>query len=203
MSDLQSPPPDVRYPAWTSSLEPAPGDLRIVQAFVNTRDLEQGTDDLADPRQLAAWLERWRLLPAATAAEPIGESQRRRAVELREGLRALLLAHNGEPLDPEATGRIHRATREVRLRVCFDEEGAARLEATSGDFDGALARLLGIVVAAGLEATWGRLKACAHDSCQWAFYDFSKNRSGRWCSMQRCGNQLKARAYRRRRKRNA
>jgi len=36
--------------------------------------------------------------------------------------------------------------------------------------------------------------------CQWAFYDRSKNRSGRWCSMRTCGNRTKTRAYRTRRR---
>jgi predicted RNA-binding Zn ribbon-like protein len=49
--------------------------------------------------------------------------------------------------------------------------------------------------------TWERLKACAlHDTCEWAFYDWSKNRSGTWCDMKVCGNRSKARAYRERQK---
>ena len=34
--------------------------------------------------------------------------------------------------------------------------------------------------------------------CRWAFYDGSKNRSGRWCDMASCGNRMKARAFRER-----
>ena len=48
--------------------------------------------------------------------------------------------------------------------------------------------------------TWPRLKACRDDTCQWAFYDHSKNRSGHWCSMEVCGSRHKARQYRERRK---
>jgi predicted RNA-binding Zn ribbon-like protein len=48
------------------------------------------------------------------------------------------------------------------------------------------------------EGTWSRLKACLADTCQWAFYDQSKNRSAHWCSMAVCGNRAKARAYRNR-----
>ena len=40
---------------------------------------------------------------------------------------------------------------------------------------------------------WARLKVCARDSCRWAFYDASRNRSGRWCSMAGCGNIVKMR----------
>jgi predicted RNA-binding Zn ribbon-like protein len=48
--------------------------------------------------------------------------------------------------------------------------------------------------------TWSRLKACRDDTCKWAFYDHSKNRSGHWCSMEVCGSRHKARQYRERRK---
>jgi predicted RNA-binding Zn ribbon-like protein len=45
---------------------------------------------------------------------------------------------------------------------------------------------------------WNRLKVCSNDACQRAFYDASRNRSGRWCSMATCGNRMKGRAYRQR-----
>ncbi len=48
------------------------------------------------------------------------------------------------------------------------------------------------------QGTWSRLKACREHECEWAFYDHTKNRSGAWCSMQRCGNRAKARAFRER-----
>ena len=57
-----------------------------------------------------------------------------------------------------------------------------------------------IVQRAIVDGTWARLKACRWDTCQWAFYDTSKNRSGSWCSMAVCGNRAKAAAYRRRRR---
>ncbi|WP_245775276.1 CGNR zinc finger domain-containing protein [Nonomuraea wenchangensis] len=28
------------------------------------------------------------------------------------------------------------------------------------------------------------------DRCQWAFYDHSRSRTGRWCSMRVCGNRV-------------
>jgi predicted RNA-binding Zn ribbon-like protein len=47
-----------------------------------------------------------------------------------------------------------------------------------------------------------RLGACAGpDGCGWLYYDTSKNRSRRWCSMQSCGNSAKARRHYARRRR--
>ena len=55
-----------------------------------------------------------------------------------------------------------------------------------------------ISLTAMLDGSWLRLKVCRN--CEWSFYDNSKNRSGSWCSMQLCGNRLKTRAYRTRRR---
>ena len=37
-----------------------------------------------------------------------------------------------------------------------------------------------------------RVRHCANDRCLWLFFDESKNRTRRWCSMQSCGNRAKA-----------
>ena len=48
------------------------------------------------------------------------------------------------------------------------------------------------------DRTWARLKACPAEDCQWAFYDHSRNRSGTWCEIGKCGNRAKARRFRER-----
>ncbi len=44
------------------------------------------------------------------------------------------------------------------------------------------------------------VRACAAGDCRWLFLDISKNHSRRWCDMQTCGNQAKARRHYSRRK---
>jgi predicted RNA-binding Zn ribbon-like protein len=44
----------------------------------------------------------------------------------------------------------------------------------------------------------GRVKRCASDECGWLFLDMSRNRSRKWCSMESCGNRMKARRHYRR-----
>ena len=58
------------------------------------------------------------------------------------------------------------------------------------------ARVLLAVRAAQARGTWSRLKLCAGDDCGTVFVDTSRNRSAVWCSMARCGNRAKVRAYR-------
>ncbi len=44
------------------------------------------------------------------------------------------------------------------------------------------------------------VRACAAEDCRWLFLDISKNHSRRWCDMETCGNQAKARRHYSRRK---
>lgn len=188
-----------RYPPWNSSIAPAPGDLRIVQAFVNTRDVDAGTDELETPVAAARWLRRWRLIGRR---DRITGAERRQAIELREGLRGLLVANNGaggrEGGGAAASKMLDRALGDLPLRCALREAGAFELLAVGGGWPRAAARMLTVVTRAMGDGSWRRLKACRRDGCRWAFYDESKNRSGRWCAMAGCGDLMKARAYRER-----
>jgi len=175
--------------------KPAPGDLELIRQFVNTFDVEDGSDDFAGPAELKAWLaERGLVAPT----DELGAEDLRHAGEVRAAFRGLLLANNGLPVDAAAVATINDASAHAELRARFDPSGAAALAPARAGFDGALARLLAIAVGAMREGTWRRLKACAEHTCEAAFYDTSRNRSGTWCSMAVCGNRTKARNYRRR-----
>lgn len=187
----------------TSEAEPeksAPEPLRLVQQLVNSADLETGEDELGTPAALADWLVGHELVTFGTA---ISAADHRRAIDVREGLRAVLFANNGGDPDREAVARLELAAARAELRACFPDEARPELVPSCDGVTGALARLLAIVTTAGADGTWSRLKACADSGCRWAFYDHSKNRSGRWCTMAVCGNQQKARSYRARRRRPA
>jgi predicted RNA-binding Zn ribbon-like protein len=173
--------------------EPAPGPLELVQAFVNTVDREHGPDLLDDDAGLRDWLER-RMLPAELAP-----GDREQALEVREALRALLLANNGEPRDPAAQGVLERAARRARLEAAFPPDGATLVPRAAG-VDAALGRILAAAFTAMVDGSWERLKACPREVCGWAFYDRSTNGSATWCSMRVCGGRVKAGAYYRRRR---
>ncbi len=173
--------------------QPAPGELGLVQAFVNTVDLESGPDQLSDTDSLRTWLRDRGLIDAGS---PVTEADLRLVIRVREALRALALAnHDGEP-DAEAVRALNRVADGARVVVRFQGGGRARLEPQLPGVDGALGRILGIVYSAMVEGTWQRLKACRRSSCRWLYYDRSKNRSSSWCAMAVCGNREKAMAYR-------
>jgi predicted RNA-binding Zn ribbon-like protein len=178
---------------------PAPGRLALVQGLVNTVDQEHGPDLLAEPGGLREWLDRRGLLEpdADVTAAALGSAR-----ELREALRALLLANNGEPEDPRARPALEAAAARAELRAAFPPEGPELVPQRAG-VEGALGRVAAAAFVAMLDGSWSRLKACPRDRCGWAFYDRSSNASATWCSMAVCGGRVKSGAYYRRRRRAA
>jgi predicted RNA-binding Zn ribbon-like protein len=175
----------------------APAPLELVQRFVNSIDLESGEDELDRPDQLRDWLAERDLIGRD---ERVTEADLRRAVDVREGLRALLMANNGLAFDEERVARLNRASERAGLRVAFEGHAEPSLTPEGKGVDGAIGSLLAIVAGAVEQGSWPRLKACPRDVCHWAFFDHSKNRSGRWCLMEVCGNIEKARAFRERKR---
>jgi predicted RNA-binding Zn ribbon-like protein len=174
----------------------APEPLRLIQRFVNTTDHENQREWLGEPRELEEWL--------AGAGFPvegeIGPSDLARALELREGLRALLSANNGAPVRREAVDTVNRAAAAARLAVELDADARVRFAPYGHGIDAALGQIVAVALATIADGSWRRLKTCPN--CRWAFHDYSRNRSARWCSMQLCGNRLKTRSYRARKSRS-
>jgi predicted RNA-binding Zn ribbon-like protein len=179
---------------------PAPGPLRLVQAFLNTVDIEDGPDLLATPDGLRQWLAT-RGLPGGD--RPLSAPDVRRAVTLREALRSLAAGNNGAPVDPAAVELLNETAATTGVVVRFDPTGGAELVPAEIGIRGALGVILAHAYTAMVDGTWPRLKTCRNQECRWAFYDASKNRSGAWCTMANCGDKLKARAYRQRRSRES
>ena len=104
---------------------------------------------------------------------------------LRDALRAFVVDGSAAALDVEAASRA--------LVVRVGPDGPSLAPADGRD---EAAALLVTVLDAYRAGRLQRLKACANPDCQWVYYDASRNRSGRWCSMGECGDVMKARAYR-------
>ena len=176
---------------------PAPVPVGLVEAFINTADLESGFDDLATTGGLRSWFLDRQLIKRT---DSVSEHDRRQAIRLREALRSAARANNNSAVDRRTVNELNQLARDARLVVTFDDDSAARLNPAIKGASAGLARIVAAVFVAMLSGQWTRLKSCGNDSCQWAFYDASKNRSGRWCEMADCGNDAKGRAYRARRR---
>jgi predicted RNA-binding Zn ribbon-like protein len=174
--------------------EPAPGELALVQVFVNTHfDLASGGGEmLASPESLRAWLGERGLLEHAGRVDGRGLD---RVLAIREGLRALAFANNEQELNDGAVDAMREASVGATTEIRVEPGGVQFVMAGRGDVDAAIGALLAIVARAMIEGSWRRLKACPARHCGWAFYDRSRNQSARWCAMKVCGDREKARAY--------
>lgn len=179
---------------------PAPGDLRVVQAFVNTFwDLDDnGRDQFESPEAFRTWLLKWDLVEPGVRVD---HADVHRAVDVREGLRALLFINNGSEADPGAISRLNVALRGPGLFVQLVAGGRPQFRTQRAGADAAIALIATVVAVAQLDGRFSRLKACPGTHCGWAFYDHSRNKASSWCAMSICGSRAKAREYRRRKRR--
>jgi predicted RNA-binding Zn ribbon-like protein len=175
----------------------APGRLELLQRFVNTHnhDLPADWDRIGSAEKAQAWLREKGLIGPR---ERVSDAEAAGLRELREALRALVVANHGSPPPPASAATVVReAARRAPTVVALDDDGRTDLEPARPGVDGAVATLLGILHEAQLTGRWPRLKGCRQ--CGYAFFDRSKNRSAAWCAMAICGNRTKNRAYYRRR----
>ena len=172
-----------------------PHNLQLVIDFVNTLDVETAQDRTDTPAHLAEWLAEQGL--RADREPGLGAPELAQAIELRESLRSVLVSHNQrDDAAQDAARHLEEVAERGRLSVRFGTDGAIDIAPRAEGYPGVLAQLLVPVTHAAMDGTWARVKACVADDCQWAFYDSSRNRSGRWCDMAVCGNREKVRTYR-------
>ncbi|CAM06155.1 putative stress-induced transcription regulator [Saccharopolyspora erythraea NRRL 2338] len=163
----------VRPPAQQAAALDADRDLELVLNFLNTCDVEAGTDVLDDPEHWRRWCAERGLgaAPESTAAR-----------EIRYSMRAAISCSAPAALVAPAW----------QVQVEF----RAGIPVLTG------ADALGDVLVAATHLVhtgyWDRIKICPAENCLWAFYDRSRNRSRTWCSMRVCGNREKARSWRER-----
>jgi len=150
-------------------------DVELLLAFLNTVDVEAGTDVLADA-------VRWRMWAAerglTTGADLVGVRM------VRDALRTAV----GDP--DNRSGGAEGMGSPVRIEL---RGGAPVLAATD-----AVGAVLAAAARIAVLEQWDRVKICPAEHCRWAFFDRSRNRSRTWCSMRVCGNREKARNWRER-----
>jgi predicted RNA-binding Zn ribbon-like protein len=165
--------------------------------FVNTlrERWRRRVETLVTPADLGLWLHRAGVLdepPAAVSPSLLSEAR-----ALREAIDACLIAAlDGRPADTAALARIDgwlpAAAAPPRLIA-----GPALVAAPRDDPRRALGAVaLDAAHMLGDPAEAARMRICASATCSARFYDRSPAGRRRWCSMQGCGNQAKARRYR-------
>lgn len=186
--------------------------------FTNTVEWHAGDnpiDLLKSYRDLVVWAEHARLLQRSDSAALLdqaridsaaAEAVFTGAVELREALYrifgSVVKGRDPAPEDMEIFNRsLSRAMCKAQIK---SDKGGFSLDLTD-DRDSLEWFINPIAWSAAETLRSGelhRLKQCADDSCGWLFWDVSRNRSRRWCSMEDCGNRAKAKRYYRKKKKS-
>ncbi len=174
----------------------APGHLELVRSFLSLHDHVRPSPQSLPPGAdtIAWWLGAYGALADGVGPTP---DEIAWAAEVLEALRARVGENEGDPRDESAIRFLDRAARDAGLEVRFGED---TLQPQATGVRGAIGRVLATAFLADLDGRWSRFRRCSNPECRSVFWDHSKNHSGRWCSMQACGNQAKVRAYRRRTK---
>lgn len=165
---------------------PAPGELAFVQALTNSVDLEGGADRLSHLDGFTDWVT---AVGLGSNASALGENDRRAAIELREGIRALV--RDRDDVDSASSTALQKAIDDLKLTVVY-RDGIFRSDSIT-PLGRTLAPIIDALRDAMSDGMWLRLKVCARDKCQWVFYDNSRNQGSHWCTTDVCGSREKAR----------
>jgi len=183
--------------------------------FVNTQAMRGGqpADLLETPADVAAWLGEAGLIAAAEAERLArrwasdaaeGDAVLERVRAFRGGLRRMLeTVVQGGVVSTEAITAINGALQGERgyRQVVADAasgtftERFVALGGDAGEGDRVLALLAETASDLLCRGDLSRVRVCESPRCILVFYDTSKNRTRRWCSMAACGNRMKAAAH--------
>jgi hypothetical protein len=181
-----------RPPSGAIAPKPAPTHVELLVAFTNSEDHELNTDDLTTGDQLTQWLFDHGLLEHRVVST---DEDLALARALRAGLHDALVANHDGSGD---YGALETAAAHLPLQLT-GSAGQPGLRPQHGGIRGALSTVVIAVNSAVADDTWRRIKICSADDCLWAYFDTTKNRSRAWCEWG-CGNKVKTRNYRARKK---
>jgi predicted RNA-binding Zn ribbon-like protein len=183
-----------------------PDALANLYDFANTLDVRHFThhgvphredDELKSPCDLAAWMAQRKLLQTGVKVAPdMFES----ALTLRAALRDYLQQDPSERQSRNATRALNAAISAFPLYAELGGEAGGKLYPARDDALAGLSALAAELYDGARDGSLARLKMCAADECRRVFFDRSKPATRRWCMSTLCGNRMKTRAYRERRR---
>ncbi len=154
-----------------------------------------------DRLPLAGWqrafLDHW----GWTAPTPIPSGRLPALRELRSLIRDLLEgAARREGLGPDEVRHLNALLGASPFVYAIGEDRRVTAVPVRADWDRVVAELVRSAVDLITTTDASRIKVCANPDCSWMFCDESLNRSRRWCLTRVCGNLVKVRLHRARRR---
>lgn len=163
----------------------APDDLVLLEAFLNTWSGELGLEDFVSAKATEAWLKGVGLW---SGQQHLTAAQQKKIIEYRANLRAWIL-------DTNASKPVNDAMSIVNFHAEAEPGGDLRFYPSGDAYQFLVGTLTQVISTSQQNGTWKRFKCCELPTCGWAFYDSTRSRTRRWCSMKTCGSRHKAREY--------
>jgi predicted RNA-binding Zn ribbon-like protein len=174
---------------------------RLCLDFAQTGDMGWGEryERLTKPAELQRWLSLSSLQVAVTRITPEDLAQAKKIRGAIWRVAQAILAGKA----PAAAADV-RLINQIACQPNLVKELDARARSASWhrpDFPAALATIAADAVSLfGDPLQRARLRRCEHSPCRVIFYDDSRPGLRRWCAPNRCGDRVRARAYRQRKR---
>lgn len=166
---------------------------RLSLDFCNSLTAATGKDRLRDGAALAGWAERagYRLDARAGSVELDQFHELRRC--LHDMFTAAIAGQAPRQADLDILSRSASARPDLRWDMTVGH-AVSRFHGAAHD------RLRHEIACDAIDLVTGgrlgRVRRCANHTCQWFFFDSSRNGKRRWCAMADCGTRAKVRRYR-------
>ncbi len=151
-----------------------------------------------------AWLRRFLARTVWSGGRLPGGEGRDALRELRSLLRRIVDSiRAGSDISREDLDALNRVLEAAPVVRRLTQEAAHRsvvLLPIGSGVEAVLGQVAASFVAMLAEGEPQRLKVCANPDCGWVMYDRSRNRTRRWCDATECGNVIKVRRHRSRKR---
>ncbi|OKP84006.1 hypothetical protein A3844_20760 [Paenibacillus helianthi] len=158
-------------------------------------------DKLMDPEWLASWLK----LHSLQAELPLKPAELDQLQQLRSLMWAevqmLVQVHTVNRATLEQLNRYMDKGPAIR-QIVWNDAGLAEISLLPqrADWTQVMAEIASSFAAALVEKDTSRFRICENPDCLWVYYDDTRNRSKRYCDDKMCGNLMKVRRFRARKK---
>ncbi|HEX7733678.1 MAG TPA: CGNR zinc finger domain-containing protein [Ktedonobacteraceae bacterium] len=157
-------------------------------------------DDLRQPEWLARFLEKWHFY----IVQPVDETVMKELVDLRE-LLVRIVGKLNTPQGVDAQDLIELNTHLSKTVFHYqvelvDRELHVASQPVRKDWNWVQNEIIADFLALVADYDALRVKICNNPHCRWIFYDETKSRTRRYCSIDKCANLMKVRRFRARQK---
>jgi|SRR5690625_2617017 len=175
---------------------------------VNWHNADNPKEQLINYERLVSWSRHAEILNVTQAKRLLDKANRHadqaektleEAIELREAIFRLFTSIAGEQktdsFDIKILNKYLTKAYNLAEIIPKDSKFALTFKKGENELDCMLWPIVKSAMDLLLSGNLDRIKQCEGDPCGWLFFDSSRNKSRRWCSMADCGNREKARRH--------